>query len=174
MSVLLLIFALGAVILLYWVLSRLLMRSGWLSYRNAILAICFVGVLLTLFPPLYSWYRSAQQLNKMFVALGVQGTRTDVEIYLLDSVGDVMEHTKGVVGTYQLSMPVEEAEKEMILILGVLPGWDVVIHPDNPDLVMYAGCDKRAGGPEVAMNLQTDGTLTLWIPRFAPDYCYLK
>jgi len=174
MSVLPLISALGAVILLYWVFRRLLIRSDWLSHRNAILVICFVGVLLTLFPPLYSWYNSAQQLNKMFVVLGVQATRTDVEIYLLDSVGDVMEHTKGVVGTYQLSMPIEEAEKKMILVLGLWPGWDVVTNPDNPDLVMYAGCDKRTGGPEVAMNLQTNGILTLWIPRFAPGYCHLR
>lgn len=174
MFAVLIILVLGAMLAFYWIFSRLVIYSGWLSRRNAILLVCFVSLLLTLFPPFYSWYSSVQQLDKMFAALGVQATRIDIEIQMFDSIGDVREHMKSVVGTYQLAMPVDEAEKRLVSALRPLPDWTVVTDPDSSDFVMYADCDRHAGGPVIDISLQTNGTLILGIPRFAPDYCYLK
>ncbi|MFZ1753145.1 MAG: hypothetical protein WAU10_05385 [Caldilineaceae bacterium] len=176
MTVLLPILGSGTLILFYWVFSRLLMYSGLLSRRRAILAVCLVCIFLALLLPLTSWYSDTQNLNKMFAALGVQATQTGVKIYLLDSVGDVAEHERGVIATYQLTMPIEEAKTEIFRVLKPLPGWDVYVHPLNEGLVVDAGCGGRGNGwPEVAVRLRTDGTLTLWIPRFLRDNdCYLK
>jgi hypothetical protein len=109
----------------------------------------------------------------MFAALNVQGTRINAEVYLLDSIGDVMEHSKGVVGTYQLSMPIGEAERKIVSVLKPMPGWDVVTNPTEEDFAIYADC-STTNAPDTALSLRTNGILILWISRFAPDYCYLE
>lgn len=170
---LLLVAASGVILLLYGVFRMLLRHSGWILRRSGILLICLAAVLLTLIPPLYSWYSSTQRLNRMFAALNIQGTREKVDVYLLDSIGDVMEHSKGVVGTYQLSMPIGEAERKIVSVLKPLPGWDVVTNPTEEDFVMYADCGTTSA-PDAALSLRANGILVLWISRFAPDRCLLK
>jgi hypothetical protein len=171
---LMIVFVIGLLLFVFWIMSRLTKHSFQLPISRRIAVACWlVGIVLAVLAPLYSYMSGVRILNEMVEVLGIPVERIDVDVQLLDTIGD-LGPPRFVRGDYILRIPTDAAKQQVLSVLNPRPGWGIADDPKDEDFAMYAGCDSTMGGPIIDVVMRTEGTLFLLAPRAAPDYCYLR